>query len=59
MRSVKEVLGLYAHLLGFELANEKWHAANEFFRLSSLRKGQLVYCYYLQHLADEESKLKN
>jgi acetylornithine deacetylase/succinyl-diaminopimelate desuccinylase-like protein len=54
MRSVKEVLGLYAYPLGFELTDEKWHAANEFFRLSSIRKGQLIYCYYLLHLADEE-----
>jgi hypothetical protein len=58
MRSVKDVLGLYAYPLGFELTDEKWHAANEFFRLSSVRKGQLVYCFYLLHLADEESKLK-
>ncbi len=56
--SVKEVLGLYVYPLGFELADEKWHAANEYFRLSSVRKGQLIYCYYLQHLAAEESKLK-
>jgi len=58
MLSVKEVLGLYAYPLGFELSDEKWHAANEFFRVSSMRKGQLIYCLYLQHLADEESKLK-
>jgi acetylornithine deacetylase/succinyl-diaminopimelate desuccinylase-like protein len=58
MLTVKEVLGLYAYPLGFELTDEKWHGANEFFRLSSVRKGQLIYCYYLQHLADEESKLK-
>ena len=58
MLSVKEVLGLYAYPLGFELSDEKWHAANEFFRVSSMRKGQLIYCYYLQHIADEESKLK-
>jgi acetylornithine deacetylase/succinyl-diaminopimelate desuccinylase-like protein len=57
MLSVKNVLGLYAYPLGFELSDEKWHAANEYFRLSSMRKGQLIYCYYLQHLADEESKL--
>lgn len=56
--SVKEVLGLYAYPLGFELSDEKWHAANEFFRVSSMRKGQLIYCLYLQHLAEEESKLK-
>ncbi len=58
MLSVKEVLGLYAYPLGFELADEKWHAANEFFRVSSMRRGQLIYCFYLQHLADEENKLK-
>jgi acetylornithine deacetylase/succinyl-diaminopimelate desuccinylase-like protein len=58
MLSVKEVLGLYAYPLGFELADEKWHAANEFFRASSMRRGQLIYCLYLQHLADEESKIK-
>jgi len=51
-------LGIYPYSLGFELKDEKWHAANEFFRFSSIRKGQLVYCYYLQHLGEEESKLK-
>ena len=58
MLSFKKVLGVYAYSLGFLLPDEHWHAANEFLRLSSIRKGQLVYCYYLQHLADEESKLK-
>ena len=58
MLSFKEVLGVYAYSLGFLLPDEKWHAANEFFRVSSMRKGQLIYCYYLQHLADEESKKK-
>ncbi|MEY2918531.1 MAG: hypothetical protein RIS73_2245 [Bacteroidota bacterium] len=56
---IKETLGIFPYSLGFELKDEKWHAANEFFKLSSIRKGQLIYCYYLQHLADEESKLKN
>ena len=55
---IKETLGIYPYSLGFEQADEKWHASNEFFRLSSIRKGQLIYCYYLQHVADEESKLK-
>jgi acetylornithine deacetylase/succinyl-diaminopimelate desuccinylase-like protein len=58
MLSFKETLGVYAYSLGFELPDEKWHASNEFFRLSSFRKGQQVYCYFLQHLADEENKLK-
>ena len=56
--SIKEVLGIYTYSLGMELSDEKWHASNEFFRLSSIRKGQLIYCTYFQHLADEESKLK-
>ncbi|MBC7391575.1 MAG: M20/M25/M40 family metallo-hydrolase [Opitutaceae bacterium] len=56
--SIKENLGIYAYSLGFELPDERWHSANEFFRISSIRKGILTYCYYLQHLADEESKLK-
>ncbi|MBL7874732.1 MAG: dipeptidase [Cyclobacteriaceae bacterium] len=56
--SIKEVLGIYCYSLGMELPDEKWHASNEFFRLSSIRKGQLIYCSYLQHVADEESKLK-
>jgi acetylornithine deacetylase/succinyl-diaminopimelate desuccinylase-like protein len=58
MLSFKETLGVYAYSLGFELPDEKWHASNEFFRVSSFRNGQQVYCYYLQHLAEEESKLK-
>ena len=56
---INETLGIYAYSLGLQLADERKHAANEFFRLSSMRKGQLLYCYYLQHVADEESKLKN
>lgn len=56
--SIKEVLGLYTYSLGMELSDENWHSANEFFRLSSMRKGQLIYCNYLQHVADEEAKLK-
>ena len=56
---IKETLGIYAYSLGLQQADEKKHAADEFFRLSSMRKGQLIYCYYLQHVADEESKLKN
>lgn len=55
---IREALGLYAYSLGFELPDEKWHASNEFFRLSSIRKGQLIYCYYFKHLADEEGKAK-
>ena len=55
---INETLGIYAYSLGLQQADENKHAANEYFRLSSIRKGQLIYCYYLQHVADEESKLK-
>jgi acetylornithine deacetylase/succinyl-diaminopimelate desuccinylase-like protein len=56
LMSTKEVLGLYIYPLGFQLPDEKWHSANEYFRVSSIRKGQLTYCYYLQHLAEKEGK---
>ena len=55
---IKETLGIYPYSLGFEQPDEKWHASNEFLRLSTIRKGQLIYCYYFQHLAYEERKLK-
>ena len=58
MADIKEQLGLYAYSLGFAQRDEKAHASNEFFRLSSIRKGQLVYCYYLQHIGEEEGKMK-
>jgi acetylornithine deacetylase/succinyl-diaminopimelate desuccinylase-like protein len=58
MLSFKEILGVYAYSLGFLMPDEKWHASNEFFRVSSFKKGQKVYCYFLQHVSDEESKLK-
>lgn len=55
---IYETLGIYTYSFGLQQADERKHAANEYFRLSSIRKGQLLYCYYFQHLADEESKLK-
>jgi len=55
---IKEQLGLYAYPLGFQQIDENLHGANEFFRLSDITKGQMVYCYYLLHIADEENKLK-
>ncbi len=55
---IKEQLGLYAYSLGFQQPDEKWHGANEFLRVSSIRKGQMIYCYYLQQLAVNESGIK-
>ena len=54
---IKEQLGIYAYSLGFQQPDEKWHGANEFLRVSSIRKGQMIYCYYLQQLGNEEAKL--
>ncbi len=56
--SIKNILGIYCYSLGMELSDENWHASNEFFRLSSMRKGQLIYCNYFEHLAEEEEKMK-
>ncbi|MFT3935841.1 MAG: M20/M25/M40 family metallo-hydrolase [Chitinophagaceae bacterium] len=53
---IKNQLGLYAYSMGFQLPDEQWHSANEFLRVSSIRKGQLAYCYYLQLLAKGEGK---
>jgi acetylornithine deacetylase/succinyl-diaminopimelate desuccinylase-like protein len=58
LSDIKEQLSLYAYSLGFQLSDEKAHASNEFFRVSSIRRGQMVYCYYLQHIVEEESKSK-
>ena len=58
LTQLKEILGIYPYALGFQQPDERWHADDEYFRLSSIRKGQLIYCYYFQHLASEESKLK-
>jgi acetylornithine deacetylase/succinyl-diaminopimelate desuccinylase-like protein len=55
---IKEQLGIYPYSLGFQQKDEGQHGSNEFFRLSSIRKGQLLYCYYLKNLGEEESKVK-
>lgn len=53
---IKQQLGLYAYSLAFQQPDERWHSDNEFFRVSSLRKGQLAYCYYLKLLAHGADK---
>ncbi|MEI6266220.1 MAG: M20/M25/M40 family metallo-hydrolase [Sphingobacteriia bacterium] len=55
---IKEQLGIYAYSLGFQQPDEKWHGANEFLRVSSISKGQTIYCYYLKQLAENESAIK-
>ena len=44
-------LGVYTIGLGFGLEDEKVHAPNEFYRLSSFRRGQRAYCLLLDELA--------
>jgi len=54
LSDIKEQLGIYAYSFGFQQADENFHAANEYIRLSSLRKGQIAFCYYFQYVADRE-----
>lgn len=44
-------LGVYTVNFGFGLDDEQIHAPNEFFRLSSFKRGQEAYCKLLHRLA--------
>lgn len=46
-----ENLGAYTASFGFGLEDENIHAPNEFYRLSSFRKGQRGYCKLLHRLS--------
>lgn len=43
-------LGAYTTSFGFGMEDERQHSPNEFFRLSSFRKGQGAYCTLLERL---------
>jgi acetylornithine deacetylase/succinyl-diaminopimelate desuccinylase-like protein len=43
-------LGAYTSSFAFALDDERFHAPDEFFRLSSFRKGQAAYCMLLERL---------
>ncbi len=45
-------LGVYTVNFAFALEDERQHSPNEFFRLSSFRRGQEGYCLLLERLAD-------
>jgi acetylornithine deacetylase/succinyl-diaminopimelate desuccinylase-like protein len=45
-----DMLGAYTITLGFGLHDERYHAPNEFYRLSSFSRGQSVYCQALHAL---------
>ena len=49
---LRKVIGLYVYSFGFILDDENIHAANEFIRLSDIRKGQIAYCLLLQYIGD-------
>ena len=53
----KEQLGLYAYSFGIQLYDEKFHASNEFVRLASLHKGQMLYVNYFLYVGESEGKL--
>jgi acetylornithine deacetylase/succinyl-diaminopimelate desuccinylase-like protein len=52
-------LGVYTVNFAFALEDERQHSPNEFFRLSSFRRGQEGYCMLLERLADLELRTKN
>lgn len=49
-----EHLGAYTIGFGFALPDERIHSPNEFFRISSLERGQEAYCRMLHALRDAE-----
>ncbi|MCA9836727.1 MAG: dipeptidase [Trueperaceae bacterium] len=53
---ILEQLGVYTVVFGFGLKDEKAHAPNEFFRLSSFEKGQKAYCLLLHKLAETSAE---
>jgi len=48
-----EHLGVYTVVFAFGLQDERAHAPNEFFRLSSFERGQKAYCKLLIGLAEQ------
>ncbi|NLG49453.1 MAG: dipeptidase [Chloroflexi bacterium] len=48
----QDVLGVYTIGFGFALEDERIHAPNEFYRVSSFRRGQLAYGMMLKRLAE-------
>ena len=50
MSMLLDQLGVHATMFAFGLDDENIHAPNEFFRLSSFRRGQQAYCQLLEKL---------
>ena len=51
-------LGAYTVGFAFGLMDEQIHAPNEFFRLSSFRRGSVAYCKLLHRLAEKRQMVK-
>jgi acetylornithine deacetylase/succinyl-diaminopimelate desuccinylase-like protein len=51
-----EQLGAYTVNFAFGLGDERQHSPNEFFRLSSFRRGQEGYCQLLERLGRDDSR---
>jgi acetylornithine deacetylase/succinyl-diaminopimelate desuccinylase-like protein len=49
----RQILGVYTIIFGFGLPDERQHAPNEFFRLSSLERGQKAYGALWKRLAEK------
>jgi acetylornithine deacetylase/succinyl-diaminopimelate desuccinylase-like protein len=49
-RLLQDNLGVYPLTFAFGLEDENLHAPNEFYRLSSFRRGQQGYCMLLERL---------
>jgi acetylornithine deacetylase/succinyl-diaminopimelate desuccinylase-like protein len=50
MTLLLQELGVHGAVMAFGLDDENIHAPNEFYRLSSYRKGQIAYCKLLERL---------
>lgn len=53
------ILGVYTVIFAFSLMDERFHAPDEFFRLSSFDRGQKAYCKLLHRLTELEGALLN
>ena len=51
---LREHLGVYTVIFSFALDDERAHAPDEFFRLSSFRRGQLAWSRLWQRIAETE-----
>jgi acetylornithine deacetylase/succinyl-diaminopimelate desuccinylase-like protein len=51
----RDVLGVYTVNFAFGLDDERAHAPDEFWRLSSFERGKKAYCMFLHELATQRS----